>query len=153
MAVFDLEDLSGSAACVIFPRDYQKFEDLIQEDRIVFVRGQVDLAREDPQIKVSEVLTLQEGRQALTKAVIVRLHEEVLGEGQLDAIRTILSAHPGGVPVYVELVSRTHGRTLIQAEAALSVSLDDSLRNDVRNLLGDEHLLLTANSGGVMIRA
>ncbi len=153
MAVFDLEDLTGTVPCVIFPRDYQKHQDLLHEDEIVFVRGTVDRAREEPQIKTAEVLSLADGRQVLTKAVIIRLHEAGLEEGQVEAVRDVVAAHPGGLPVYVQLVSRTHGRTLIQAGEDYRVSLDEAFQRDVLELLGAEHLLLTANGDDVMVPA
>jgi DNA polymerase-3 subunit alpha len=153
MAVYDLEDLTGSVSCVIFPREYQEHQHLVRPDEIVFVRGTVDRAREEPQIKTGEVLSLADGRQSLTRAVVIRLHEAGLEEGQVERVRDLVAAHRGGVPVFVELVSRTHGRTLIQAGEDYRVSLDESFQRDVTDLLGTEHLLLTANGDGVMVPA
>jgi DNA polymerase-3 subunit alpha len=152
MAVFDLEDLTGSLACVIFPRDYARFQDLLREDQIVFVRGTVDRQREEPQVRVSEVLALADGPRALAKAVVIRLHEAGLSEGLLEGVCQVLKAHPGGVPVYLELVSPTHGRTLIQAGDALRVSLDTDFQRDLRQLLGEEHLVLAANTSGTIAK-
>ena len=41
MAFFQLEDLVGTVEVVVFPRDYERYHALIQEDAKVFVQGRV----------------------------------------------------------------------------------------------------------------
>ena len=38
-ARFKLEDFSGAAECVMWPEDYDKYKDLVEEDKICFVGG------------------------------------------------------------------------------------------------------------------
>jgi DNA polymerase III subunit alpha len=148
MAVFDLEDPAGTAGCVIFPRDYAQFQELIQADRVVFVRGQVDRQREEPQVRVAEVLDLDEGRQRLSRAVVVRLSAAALTDERLMALRDVVTAHPGPSPLFIELVGASGGRTLIRAGDSLKVSLSGRLRQDLDRLLGDGHVVLTTNGQG-----
>jgi DNA polymerase-3 subunit alpha len=148
MAVFDLEDLAGSIGCVIFPNQYAQCQDLVQADRVVFVVGRVDRQREEPQIRTSEVLDIETGRKRFSRAVVIRLHEEALNDEMLMTLKETLAAHPGPLPLYIELASRDHGRTLIRAGEGLSVSMDASLQKDLDNLLGDGHLVLAANGTG-----
>ena len=131
MAVFEIEDLAGSATCVIFPRDYAQFQDLVQADRVVFVRGQVDRTREEPQVKTSEVLDLEEGRRQLSKAVVIRLHAASLTDERLMALREVLAAHPGPLPLYLDLENPGAGRTLIRAGDTFKVSMDPALHHDL----------------------
>ena len=148
MAAFDFEDLAGKTSCIIFPQDYEKHQELVREDAIVFIRGQVDRRREEPSVRVSQVFTLEEGQRALTQAVVIRLHEVGLDDALMENLRQVLAAHPGTVPIYIELVSRTHGRTTLRAGDSLSVSADAAFQRDVANLLGEDHLVLTANGHG-----
>ena len=151
MAVFDLEDLAGTVACVIFPRDYQTMQDLVQEDRVVFVRGQVDRQREEPQVRVAEILDLEEGRRKFSKAVVLRLYEKALTDELMMALKETLLAHPGPMPLYLELENGI-GRTLIRAGDGFNVSMDDSLAHDLDNLLGDGHVMMAANGGGYTVK-
>ena len=41
MAFLTLEDLVGTVEVVVFPKDYEKYQGLLQEDRKVFIRGRV----------------------------------------------------------------------------------------------------------------
>jgi DNA polymerase-3 subunit alpha len=152
MAVFDLEDLAGTAACVVFPNQYAEFQEVLEADRVVFVRGQVDRQREEPQVRASEVLDLDEGRRKFSKAVVIRLFEEALGDELLMALRETVATHPGPLPLYIELEDEAGGRTLIRAGDNLRVSMDAALKRDLDNLLGDGHVVLAANGSGHTIK-
>jgi DNA polymerase-3 subunit alpha len=152
MAVFDLEDLAGTAGCVVFPNQYAEFQEVLEADRVVFVRGQVDRQREEPQVRVSEVLDLDEGRRKFSKAVVIRLFEEALGDELLMALRETVASHPGPLPLYIELEDKAGGRALIRAGDNLRVSMDAAFRRDIESLLGDGHMMLTANGSGHTIK-
>ena len=38
-ARFKLEDFTGAAECVMWPDDYVKYKDLVEEDKIVFIQA------------------------------------------------------------------------------------------------------------------
>jgi DNA polymerase-3 subunit alpha len=152
MAIFDLEDLAGTIGCVIFPRDYQQFQELVQADRVVFVRGHVDRQREEPQVRTSEVLDLAEGQRRFSQAVVIRLYEQALSDETLMTLREAVAAHPGPLPLYLELEDPSGERTLIRTGDPFRVSMDAALRRDLENLLGDGHVVLAANGSGLTVR-
>jgi DNA polymerase-3 subunit alpha len=152
MAVFDLEDLAGTVSCVVFPDKYQECQNLVEPDRVVFVRGQVDRQREEPQLRTSEILDVSEGQRRFSNAVVIRLREADLDEEILAALRRTLAAHPGPLPLYLELESPSRTRTLIRAGDNLRVAMDEALERDLENLLGDSHVILTANGAGAIVR-
>jgi len=151
MAVFDLEDLAGTVSCVIFPREYQGLQDVIQPDRIVFVRGQVDRRREEPQIRTSEIFDVADGPGRLSSAVVVRLGADGLDDAMLTAVRDVLAAHPGDLPVFLQLETAGNGKTLIRVGDHLRVAMDSALQRDLANLLGNGHTVLATNSTGIMV--
>lgn len=48
MAFFMLEDLYGTIEVIVFPRDYEKYRELLQEDRKVFVQGRASVEEDKP---------------------------------------------------------------------------------------------------------
>jgi len=169
MAVFEVEDLAGTASCVIFPREYQQYQNVLAPDRVLFVRGTVDRQREAPQVRTAEVLDLAEGQRRLSRAVVIRLHRGAVNEEVLMALREAVAAHPGPVPLYIEfdgparqgdapptggqaVASPADSRTLIRASESLSVSMDEAMRRDLENLLGDGHVVLAANGQGFTVK-
>ena len=175
MAVFDLEDLAGTVACVVFPREFPTFEALLETDRVVFVRGTVDRQREEPQVRVTEVLDVAEGRRRLAAAVVIRLADEGLDEAVLRALADILARHPGPLPVYLELQTPDHAapdaaapapapaaalapvttitKTLIRAGDRFHVTMDEALERELADLLGtgNGNRVLTTNGHGIMV--
>jgi DNA polymerase-3 subunit alpha len=55
MAFVGLEDLQGSIELVVFPRTYDKVRVLLQEDKLLLVRGRVDANGREPKILCDQV--------------------------------------------------------------------------------------------------
>ncbi len=51
MAFVTLEDLAGTVEVIVFPRDYDKYKDLLKEDSKIFIKGRVS-AEEDKDSKL-----------------------------------------------------------------------------------------------------
>lgn len=48
MAFINLEDLVGAVEIIIFPRDYEKYKSMLQEDNKVLIRGKITVEEEKP---------------------------------------------------------------------------------------------------------
>jgi len=48
MAFINLEDLIGAVEIIVFPRDYEKYKKMIQEDNKILVRGKITVEEEKP---------------------------------------------------------------------------------------------------------
>jgi DNA polymerase-3 subunit alpha len=151
MAVVDLEDLAGTVSCVVFPRDFRTYEPLLETDRIVFVKGQVDRNREQPQVRVAEVFDIAEGRRRLSSAVVIRLTDGGLDERVMRAVAETLRGHPGPLPVYLQVESPPGAKTLIRAGEDFRVTMDADLERALADLLGPTDRVLTTNGHGIMV--
>ena len=54
MAFFQLEDLLGTVEVLVFPRDYERYHHLINEDAKVFVQGRVSAEDDKPSKLICE---------------------------------------------------------------------------------------------------
>ena len=57
MGFVSIEDLQGSIDLVIFPKTWNKYENIIEEDRIILIEGKVDAAGSEPKILVDTIST------------------------------------------------------------------------------------------------
>lgn len=55
MAVMTIEDITGTISAVMFPRIWAEFQDLVDEDAVLVVRGKADTSRGDVQVIVDAV--------------------------------------------------------------------------------------------------
>jgi DNA polymerase-3 subunit alpha len=141
MAQFVLEDLTGSAACVIFPRDYELHRKHLAPDRIVFVRGQVDLRREEPSLKVATVIPVERVYEELASAVVIRLRGPGVDENTLYRLREALRTHPGSCPVFIELDDEsTRDSAQVRVGSSFFVTPSEAFCQQVESITGGGHL-------------
>ena len=103
MGIITCEDLKGSVEVVVFPRDLDRFQPLLALETLVFFRGQVDRKREDPSLRVSEVIPLESADEHLSALVIFRVQGEFANEKTLRQLRELMTSHRGDKPAYLEL--------------------------------------------------
>ena len=113
MAFFGLEDFSGSSACVIFSKAYAEHAALLENDRVVFVEGDVDSSRDEPTVRVARVVPVADAAHAFARGVLVRLADS--GAATLDGLRAALQASPGPLPVALEVRPDARSRVVVKA--------------------------------------
>ncbi len=142
MAVFILEDLQGQVDVVMFPDVLNKYNGVLVQDTVVFVKGKIDLRREKPNIIVSELITLEDARKKLAASVRIRLDSKDVTEEKITAIRSICQHHKGKSPVYVA-VNTDQGSVYTAADKELSVNPDLDFCRKMRLLVGEKNFQLT----------
>lgn len=55
MAILLVEDLHGFITCVLFPRTWKQYKDIVDEDRVLIFKGKIDVRRDEVQVLVDEV--------------------------------------------------------------------------------------------------
>ena len=73
LGIVTLEDLAGRVEAVLFPDDLAKHQSTVVPDAIVFLEGSVDRRREEPSIRVSNVVPLERAVEAFSKEVFLNL--------------------------------------------------------------------------------
>jgi DNA polymerase-3 subunit alpha len=142
MAVFILEDLQGSAEVVLFPDVLNKYSDYLVNDKIVFVKGKVDTAREKPNIFASELIPLEQVQEKLAAKVRIKLDAGDVSREKVAAIKSICLHHKGKSPLYVA-VRTDKGRIQAKVDNSLSVNPDVDFCRKMKQLVGPENFQLT----------
>jgi DNA polymerase-3 subunit alpha len=60
MAFVSLEDIAGTVECIVFPKVYEKYNELIAIDNKVFIRGRVSAGDEEDGKLIADTITLFE---------------------------------------------------------------------------------------------
>lgn len=61
MAFLTLEDLVGSVEIVVFPRDYEKYSQLLNEDAKIFVKGRISVEEDkDAKVICEQIVSFEE---------------------------------------------------------------------------------------------
>ncbi len=141
MAVFTLEDLQGTCEVVLFPDTLSQFDHMLEIDKILFVKGKVDVSRELPNIIASDLISLEQAGDKLTTKVQIFLKSKDVTEEKIERIKSICSHHKGQSPVYVTVITNK-GRVSAVAEKSLSVRPDRQFCRQIQQLVGTENFEL-----------
>ncbi len=144
MAILTIEDLTGSAECVVFAETYEQLGELLNEDAILFLTGSIDRRRETPQIIVNQAIPIDEAIERLTSSVTVRL-EKTPDDEYLNKLGQILTNHHGNCVVNIEVVpsSRSDMRVAIRPDNKWSIAPSRKLYDDLCEFAGDSNVVLT----------
>jgi len=137
LAVLTFEDLTGSIEAIVFSEELSKYRDLIAPDRIVFLSGEVDRKREEPALRVSEVLPLEEGQQKFADALILRVNGDALLPDRLAEVKTICESHRGDRPFLLRIQMPRKMSVLLRCDETLRVKPDDAFRARIEGVLGE----------------
>lgn len=135
MCFADIEDLYGLIEVVFFPNVYERYQQLIQEDRIVIVKGRLNFREdEQPKILASEVTAVEE--YGMRKLVKIRIPESIDEKTAFEDIRRILASSGGDADVIIY----DHSGKGFRAGKSLRVSVTDELLGEVENIVGKENV-------------
>ncbi len=137
MAVFVLDDPTGSVEVVVFPEAFGKTGSLIENDAVVIVRGKLEKDDEQTRMVAAEILPIAALRERVTTEVAVHLSVPPHGRGTFEAVAAVLARHRGDRRVALELDLRGQPRPLrVRADVAMRVRPSERLVAELEQLVG-----------------
>ena len=155
MAFVTLEDLKGSVEAVIFPGDFERYRAMIKPEVVVFLRGRVDRRREQPSLRVSEVVGLDEADEKLAARVLLRINCSVIDAAMLDELGAVCREHPGECPLFLEMSTSDGLQVIIRCNGEGGAVLPNAefIERAARLLGGREHVVLVGQDKRVQPEA
>lgn len=144
MGIFTLDDRSGRLDVTLFSEALEKYEELMQKDRILVVSGQVSFDDFSGGLKMSarELLDINDARERFARAICISLDEQRIDERFFPRLCEILEPARAGVcPVQVNY-RRPGSRVRLTLGTEWRVTPTDQLIDDLRVLLGRERVEL-----------
>jgi len=139
MAIIRVEDMGGEVEVVIFPSDYPKLAPYLNEGEVVFLKGALNFRDGEPKIIANDMKRINEVYNAI-KSINVDLSS--VGEAALQELKGKLLSFPGKVPVYLKLNTKSHKSVEILVGEDLYVAPNESLMNELKDLVGSERFSL-----------
>ena len=123
-ATFTLEDLEGSISCMMWSSVLEKYRAVLEEDRVIHVRGKVERSDRGIQLIVYEAdpLDLAEGGTSShgPSALAVHVESGSFSGDTMARLSDIFSMYPGAQPVTL-FIEQSDGRKF-RAELPVSVN-------------------------------
>jgi len=137
MAVWQLEDASGTVRVVAFPDTFERYQRLIEDGAAVVVVAAMKGEGDHVELTADEVASLDgiDARRAAALRVVVDL--DGLEEPSLEQIKEYLLSRPGEMPVRFELMRRGRFRARLIPPPALRIDAGPDLREELAPMLGN----------------
>ena len=132
MAKFSFEDLTGSLPAMLWPEEFAKYEPLVKNDLVGFVKGTIDRRRDPAELIVSKVIPFERGLAELSQGVVVRLYKARHREEELAHLNAPFGVDQGDLDLYLESSSASR-TSKTRRLSGLAVSPGPSRRNAHRS--------------------
>lgn len=138
----NIEDMYGEIDTVVFPRVFEKYKNLIEEDNIALIEGSYNLSSDGRKsIKVEKLTPIEELKKSEDK-LYLRLNK--YNKDLIRDISGILYKYKGNTPVYIFL---EESRKTIIGDRKNWVNINDKdLLIDLENYLGKDNVKIVMNS-------
>ncbi|MDI6716001.1 MAG: DNA polymerase III subunit alpha [Actinomycetota bacterium] len=164
MLFLNLEDLDGSVEVIVFPATVEKYKDLIIDDKLVLIKGRLDIKEDEVKVLAQEIVEFDakaEGkinnrrqlketgntiktrvngassRKVVEKPILVlNVSKSLMTASFVARLKEALSSHPGKVPVFLR-IENGDKPTIMAFSDKYKVSLVNSLFAELKELLGE----------------
>ncbi|MGH8120247.1 MAG: OB-fold nucleic acid binding domain-containing protein, partial [Gammaproteobacteria bacterium] len=148
MAEIMLDDRNGRATLTVYADKYQQYRQLLIKDKLIIVRGEVvadDFIENGYALIAREIYDLDEmrNRQAGLRLVLTADHA---GRETLDQVRAVLAGNRGGNSKVRMDYLNGNAVCSLEMGAEWKVSINDNLLESLRNILGNENVVIEYNS-------
>jgi len=129
-----LEDFVGSIEAVVFPDQLGEAQALLRPDAVVFIEGTVDRRREEPSVRVSSIVPIEQARRKLSRRLLLTVPSSAEAR-EIRRIHETCRAHAGRCPLYFQVRSPEGWIATIKSRSG-AVDLSDELLADLAARVG-----------------
>jgi DNA polymerase-3 subunit alpha len=146
-ALITLDDKSARMEMRASPEIFERYEDVLSVDNLIWIKGQVSFDRynEGTTMNITEVMTLVEARNRFAKRLTVNLLASECTVSSVSKLQDILHKYKGGTcPLHLQ-VAHSDVALELQTGVNWSLKLEDELVTELSHMLGDTNVHLAFN--------
>jgi DNA polymerase-3 subunit alpha len=131
------EDNRGSVELLVFPQAYQQLQGVLKPDKALLIKGRVrHEENQRTKVVVSEARPLDAAVNGPKPRLRIRVDLDQAGEGLAAELSDLLSAHPGGNPVILELTRPGEFAATLRLGRPRTAAADEEVISQLRTLTG-----------------
>jgi len=138
------EDLTGTAECMMWPDEFAVFKDFFKTDHVCLAEATVDKGdRAEPVMVFKKMLSLDQAKKELTKAMVLRMILGQHGPDTVGHIASILRRTPGPCTVYMQVRDAQMKEARFRLGDAYKVHPGEVKVDELEMLLGKGAVIFT----------
>ncbi len=139
MAFVTLEDLYGTVEVILFPRDYQKYRDLLVMDTGVYVRGRASVSEENGKLVAETVISMD----AVPTEIWIQVENIGCFQEKRDMLYNVIRRAPGDREIIIYSREEKAVKRLPSYE---NISGEAPVFEELQNLFGEKNIKLVEKS-------
>lgn len=139
MAFVTLEDLYGTVEVILFPRDYQKYRDLLVMDTAVYVKGRASVSEENGKLMAEFVIPMDQ----VPKEIWIQVQNIGYFQEKQNMLYDVIRQHPGEREIIVYSREEKAVKRLPSYE---NLSGDAAALQELENIFGEKNIKLVEKS-------
>ncbi len=101
MCFATLEDLTGKIECIVFPKTFAEFDEILSTDEALIMEGFVNLAEDPRKFFPTKVSYLKDQAEERVSGVRITVGAEDLNPQKLNRFKQVVLSYRGSVPIHV----------------------------------------------------
>ncbi len=131
MAIIELEDLYGVIEVIVFPQVLQKYNTIIQEDKIIYIKGRLSI-KEDENAKLiaREIIDMNESINQEKPTLYLKINS-IENKDLVNDLISVVTKYKGDndIYIYAENIKQMYKWNQIK------VNINENLINELQNIL------------------
>jgi len=136
MAFITLEDITGTAEVVIFPKTFADCAALLDSDQPLVVMGKAESDEQTGKIIADEVVSLAEARQRYVDRALILLRADRISRRRMEEVKKLILQNHGPCPVVLSLHFDKRGEVDIEVPKDFTVMPSAAFNSAVAERLG-----------------
>ena len=144
MGILTIDDKSGRLEAMLYSETLEKYQDLLQKDKILILEGEVsfDDFSGGNRMSVREVFDVATARERFATALEIKVDDKQIANNFFSQFSYILQPFKfGALPVNI-YYSRVEATAKLELGIEWRVTPDDELLDNLRNMLGQKQVRL-----------
>jgi DNA polymerase III subunit alpha len=138
MAILNMEDLTGSTECILFPEVFTRCSVLLKSEDPLLISGTVEIGDSSAKIMAQDIVTLDSLRQKSIKAIELKLKEEDISKDFLEDLRDIVFRYPGECRLLLKVGTAKGSEWTISANNRFNVHPCHQLIDEIEARTGNK---------------
>lgn len=139
MAFITIEDLLGNVEVIVFPRDYMKFQHLLEEDKKVYIRGRASISEEVGKLICETIIPFED----VPREVWIQFINIEEFKRQEETLHQALLKNRGDVGVVVYSKSE---RAVNRLNRKYNISVNEDMLNQLKQAFGENNIKVVEKS-------
>ncbi len=142
-AVFTLEDFTGQGECVVFPKTYEQYREILMDDSIVTIIGKAEENGNSVKLIVDEIKPLVKSAATGNDSVsiiTIKIDANNFEIAKIYRAKAVLSAHEGETSIFIHL-KNGHKESIMELEN-VKIHYDKYTEKLLTEIFGKDNIIL-----------